>query len=187
MALLEKNYLLYFIIFCCACSVYADGTKDKDMKYFDKPVKFFEFGKGCDDCDEDTTTIQKGEKDADAQEKEIEIAEYQLYVFVSMEDGENNKQVIGEVKQFLTRHPEIVARGYLIDRVQNLKEGALKNTFLFDNTFTFEFDPSMKKAIEMKVKQVPLVVFKNKDRELLRTTGNFFDGLNNALFDKKPK
>lgn len=165
------------------CSVYADGKKD--IKYFDKPVKFFEFGGGCgENCDEDTT-IQKDKKDS--QEKEIETAEYQLYVFVSMEDGEKNKQVVGEVKQFLTRHPEVVARGYLIDKVQNLKERALKNIFLFDDTFIFEFDPSMKKAIEMKARQVPLVVFKNKDRELLRTTGNFFDGLNNALFDKQKK
>ena len=178
MAVLEKSKLLYFIIiFFCLFSFVFGAEEKKDVKYFNAPVKFFEFGKGCEECEEDTT-IQK------EKEEEIEKAEYQLYVFVSLEDGEKNKQVIGELKQFLTRHPEVIARGYLVDRVQNLKEGALKNTFLFDDTFPFEFDPAMKKAIEMKVRQVPLVIFKNKNKELLRTTGNFFDGLNNALFDK---
>ncbi len=181
MALLEKNYLLYFLVFLLFGGSFLFGAEEKkDVKYFDKPVKFFEFGKGCEECEEDTTIQKEGE------EKEIETAEYQLYVFVSLEDGEKNKQVIGELKQFLTRHQEVVVRGYLLDRVQNLKELALKNTFLFDDSFPFEFDPAMKKAIEMKVKQVPMVVFKNKKKELLRTTGNFFDGLNNAV-DKEKK
>ncbi len=179
MDVLAKSKLLYFIIiFLCLFSFVFGAEEKKDVKYFNAPVKFFEFGKGCEECEEDTAIQKAGE------EKEIETAEYQLYVFISLEDKENNKQAIGELKQFLTRHPEVVVRGYLVDRVQNLKEGALKNTFLFDDTFPFEFDPAMKKAIEMKVRQVPLVIFKNKNKELLRTTGNFFDGLNNALFDK---
>lgn len=182
MALLAKSNLLCLLITCSVSIFVYAGTKEekKDVKYFNTPVKFFEFGKGCEECGEDTT-IQKAEN-----EKPIETADYQLYVFISLaeETEETNKQVIQETKQFLNRHPEVVARGYLLDRMENIKNLALKNHSLFDDTLTFEFDPQMRKAIEKKVNQVPLVVLQQKNKELLRATGHIFDKLNEAI-DRK--
>jgi len=170
---------LYFLIL--STSILA-GPQKEELKFFDKSVQFFDFGSGCDDCEEET----QSEKLLTLSQKRAQ-AQYEIILFISLsEPTEKNKKVIEEIKSFTNRNPEFQARGYLIDKVENFKELALKNYQLFDNTFEFEFDPMMKEAIERNIKYVPTcLVLDKKGKEKARITGNFFDGLLQVKQGKK--
>jgi hypothetical protein len=176
MAVLEKNYLLYFLILSF---LLLAGPQKEELKFFDKSVKFFDFGAGCEECEEETQS-----------EKPLPLskqAQYEIILFISLsEPTEKNKKVIEEIKSFTNRNPEFQPRGYIIDKVENFKELALKNYQLFDNTFEFEFDPMMKEAIERNIKYVPTCLVLDKNgKEKARITSNFFEGLLQVKQGKK--
>lgn len=179
MAILAKNYLL--------CLLMVSVCFGEGVKYFDKRIQFFDFGQGCEECDEETNIIDTNKKTKENKQKQ-----YQILVFISLKDGAKNKKVIQEVKQFLNRNSEFEARGFLIDKIENFKQLALENYELFDNTFEFEFDPLMEEAIKRKVNYVPMVIVLEKNKEIKRIVDNFYNSLleikgKNEKLDKKEK
>mgnify|MGYP001027964251 CR=1 FL=1 len=136
MAVLEKNYLLYFLISCFI--VFAQVEK-QDLKFFDKSVKFFDFGEGCQECEEETQPTKPT-----SQTKPVST-KYQIILFISLQDDlTTNKKVVNEIKRFVNMNPEFEVKGYLIDKIENFKDLAFKNYELFDNTFEFDFDPLLR-------------------------------------------
>jgi len=163
----------------------AQEKKD-ELKFFKDKVEFFNFGQGCEECEEETEPQKTISTNKPATPKS-----YKILLFLSLEDGEKNKKVVQEIRQFVQRNQEFEVEGYLIDRIKNFKELALQNSELFDNTFTFNFEPNMETAIKMRIKQVPFVIVQDTSgKEITRFGENFWDNLVNfktGKVDKKGK